>query len=415
MPLRWQVATFFLVAFGIAASHANADVPYTILHTFDSKEGSYLGGPLVISGNYAYGTAQAGGSQDNGTLYRLDLTTGQLSVLYTFGNPATAPTDPQYMILSGSNLYGIAEDGGAGSNGAIYRYDLTSNSMTTLYSFPGNYSKGAFPVQTSLTQSGSVLYGVAHYGGSASHGVVFKLDTSNNNAYSVLHNFVGNEGADPMCKLALAGNFLYGTAQDGGTANLGTLYKVDITTGALSVLHTFTGGTADGTFPWGNSVLVSGNRLLGMTDRGGAFDQGVLYSYDLSSDQFTVLHSFAGGTNDGAQPFNADLLQEGNLLYGVTSFGGSANVGTVFQFDLNTNQLSILHSFTGPNDSDPRTTLVRSGDYLYGVTNAAQTDGAGVIFSLYVPLAVGAPEPASIALIGVAAPLLLARRRGSSR
>ncbi len=47
------------------------------------------------------------------------------------------------------------------------------------------------------------------------------------------------------------------------------------------------------------------------------------------ANTFQILHSFTGGTTDGSVPFGS-LIQSGSTLYGMTSSGGSSNDGTIF-------------------------------------------------------------------------------------
>src|ERR1043166_6896189 len=44
--------------------------------------------------------------------------------------------------------------------------------------------------------------------------------------YTVLTNFSGTNGSQPMGGLAISGNALYGTTYSGGSSNLGTLFKL---------------------------------------------------------------------------------------------------------------------------------------------------------------------------------------------
>ena len=66
---------------------------------------------------------------------------------------------------------------------------------------------------------------------------------------------------------------------------------------------------------------------------------------------FTNLHSFtAGDTNsDGGVP-DAGLVLSGNMLYGTSQYGGSADSGTVFAVSTNGTGFTNLHSFTSGND-----------------------------------------------------------------
>jgi uncharacterized repeat protein (TIGR03803 family) len=46
-----------------------------------------------------------------------------------------------------------------------------------------------------------------------------------------------------------------------------------------------------------------------------------------------LLHEFAGGSNDGAYPFDS-VIQDGSVLYGMTGEGGANDLGVVFSLAL---------------------------------------------------------------------------------
>jgi uncharacterized repeat protein (TIGR03803 family) len=94
---------------------------------------------------------------------------------------------------------------------------------------------------------------------------------------------------------------------------------------------------------------------------------------------YTVLHSFAGGSNDGANPYGS-FVQSGSILYGMTSTGGK--YGTVFGFDTVTNQLTVLYSFQGFEDgSGTFGSPTQAGPLLYGLCAAGADYGGSVLFS----------------------------------
>ena len=120
-----------------------------------------------------------------------------------------------------------------------------------------------------------------------------------------------------------AGNF-YGTTQFGGTSGQGVVFKLD-SSGKETVLYSFTGGT-DGGIPIGRLVGGGGN-FYGITSAGGdpTCACGTVFKLD-SSGKLTVLHSFTGGTDGAQNPGQPELglvLINGDF-YGATSFGGSA-------------------------------------------------------------------------------------------
>jgi uncharacterized repeat protein (TIGR03803 family) len=105
---------------------------------------------------------------------------------------------------------------------------------------------------------------------------------------------------------------------------------------------------------------------------------------------FTVLHTFAGTSPNGAGP--GDLLLSGGTLYGIMAYGGSSNQGAVFQLDIASTNFTVLKNFTGGSDgANPNTTLVLSGSTLYGTTESGGLSGHGTVFSLSLSSVVPIP------------------------
>jgi len=221
---------------------------------------------------------------------------------------------------------------------------------------------GGMPTAALIQDSAGNLYGTTSAGGSGL-GVVFKLDTANNE--TVLHTFDGPDGATPYGGLVRdgAGN-LYGTTFAGGASGLGTVFKVD-TGGTETVLHSFAGG-ADGANPYAGLVMDRSGNLYGSTERGGSFGLGTVFKVDITSTEI-VLHSFAGYPSDGADPKAGVTLDDAGNVYGVTFSGGSGGEGAVFKLDT-TNAETILYNFTGGADGGkPFGGLTRDPDgTLYG-------------------------------------------------
>ncbi len=82
------------------------------------------------------------------------------------------------------------------------------------------------------------------------------------------------------------------------------------------ILHEFS--PHDGDFPEGDLTLA-GSSLYGTTREGGLADGGILYSIELDGSNFQVLHRFQGAT-DGQSPVG-DLAYLSGVLYGTTSAG----------------------------------------------------------------------------------------------
>jgi uncharacterized repeat protein (TIGR03803 family) len=64
-------------------------------------------------------------------------------------------------------------------------------------------------------------------------------------------------------------------------------------------------------------MILSGQTLFGTTYAGGMFAKGTVFRMNTDGTQFQVIHSFAGGPNDGQTTSNRVALS-GETLYGTT-------------------------------------------------------------------------------------------------
>jgi uncharacterized repeat protein (TIGR03803 family) len=235
-----------------------------------------------------------------------------------------------------------------------------------------------------LTQGNDgLLYGVDNGGGAFGKGSYFK--TTLDGAITFVP-FDGTNGASPIRAPLQApdGNF-YGTATVGGVMNNGTVYQID-TNGVLRTIYSF-----DGTNGSDPSDLVFGKdgALYGFTSSGGIGFDGTLNSGDgvvfkvTTNGIFTRLASFSE-TN-----LFPDTIVDagGGYTYGTTGLGGEYGLGTVFRMTPN-GQLTTLVAFNGTNGLVPRSLVLGSDGFLYGVTDrggngyTGNSDGWGTVFKL---------------------------------
>ncbi len=212
----------------------------------------------------------------------------------------------------------------------------------------------------------------------------------------VLYSFGdGTDGEDPAADLIDVNGTLYGTTYGGGSYGEGTVFSLDLATGAETVLHAFGNGT-DGQAPAAGLIDVNGT-LYGTTFLGGAGCQGsggcgTVFAIDPKSGAETVLYSFCNQQNcsDGAIP-NASLIDRNGVLLGTTTRGGSSancagGCGTVFALDPKTGVENVLYSFCDqPNCPDgkyPYASLIDVKGTLYGTTFYGGSNGDGTVFAL---------------------------------
>src|SRR6202044_2773133 len=114
-------------------------------------------------------------------------------------------------------------------------------------------------------------------GGANGNGTLFSINPDGTGltilyTFSPMPNDTNSDGANPNGSLVLFGNTLYGTAQEGGVYGNGTIFAINTNGTGFTNLYSFTGDN-DGANP-GEGLALSGNRLYGTADGGGAFDEG---------------------------------------------------------------------------------------------------------------------------------------------
>jgi uncharacterized repeat protein (TIGR03803 family) len=153
-----------------------------------------------------------------------------------------------------------------------------------------------------------------------------------------------------------------------------------LTGSTYTVLHSFAGGTKDGANPFAGLVLDSAGNLYGTTQHGGASGNcgsagcGTIFKLT-PARKFTLLHSFTGQPADGAIPGARLITDPAGNFYGTTEAGGASGNGTVFKLSP-TGVETVLHSFAGwPTDgTDPEASLILDlAGNLYGTTRFGGT------------------------------------------
>ena len=368
---------------------------FTAPNNLTNSDGDYPQPGLVLSGNTLYGTAVNGGSAGNGTVFAINTDGTGFTTLYSFtawdGNTGTNSDGAHPgagLILSGNTLYGTASEGGSSDDGTVFAINTDGTGFTTLYSFTalssdalwgpdalwGTNTDGANPY-AGLLLSGNTLYGTTQYGGSSGWGTVFAINTDGTGFTNLLSFTNGSDGAEPFAGLTLSGNTLYGTAGGGGSSGYGTVCAVNTDGTDFTVLHSFTGGS-DGAGPAAGLVL-SGNTLYGTTS-GGSSPNGTVFAVNTDGTGFTNLYTNLYSLGVGGN----GLTLSGNTLYGTTATPPGNSVGqgggyppatgTVFKLNTDGSGFTTLYSYRYDFDEAiPNGGLILSGNTLYGTSTSS--------------------------------------------
>ena len=237
-------------------------------------------------GNY-YGTTVSGGTPSDtnvsghGTIFEMS-PAGALLQSVTVHQSNGEPGDPRAPLIQASNgnFYGTSYEGGGDTNaGTVFEF-TPAGVVTTLHSFVGGAGNtGDRPYDGLLEGSDGNFYGTTEYGGTAELGTVFKITPSGD--YTVLVNFTGPNGEQPFAPLIQAtdGNF-YGTASLGGTDSLGTIFRIT-PAGDFSTVYNFANNEALGAFPRAGLVEGEDGNLYGTTMGGGANSFGTIFRLNI--------------------------------------------------------------------------------------------------------------------------------------
>ena len=302
-----------------------------------------------------------------------------LQTLFVFGlgptpQGATNP-DAQLVLDSQGNIYGTTVLGGLYNRGTVY--ELPEDGSLKVIHNINPEQDGITPMAPLIVDSQGNLYTTLS-GGLGTYGTVIELTPNSNGTWteSTLHVFSDSDGSSPSSAPLLESGALYGTTPFGGSNSYGVAYSIsDDSDHLFNVIHTFDSTSGR---PSGALIADAHGNLYGMTDYSSNHYGRVfmLTPLPVGTWTYTVLYSFQGAPTDSDTPSGSLIFDAAGNLYGVTTFGGSSFLGTVFKLSPNPNGTwteSVLYSFPGGMggaEPDGPLTLGPDGS-LYGTTTGA--------------------------------------------
>lgn len=347
---------------------------YTNLFNFSSSTtGSNPQSSFVSDGTFLYGTTWQGGTNDKGTIFKiLPDGTGYVKLMDFTG--VTNGSNPFTLIYNGNFLYGSTQHGGVNDFGTIFKINTNGTGFSKLLDFD-YWVTGAYPSRELILKSG-FLYGSTGQGGINGQGTLFKI-MPNGTGYVKLMDFSGIVNGRNPVSLYSDGIFLFGLTFGGGTNDMGTLFKIMPDGTGYEKLLDFS-GIPNGSYPHG-SLISDGTFLYGMTRQGGTHNLGTIFKIMPNGTSYQKLIDFSGNST-GNNPLGS-LISDGVFLYGMTNGGGSNFAGTLFKIMLNGTGFIKLFDFDGAtNGSNPSCSLISDGTFLYGMTSGGGSMSFGTIF-----------------------------------
>ncbi|HKQ98598.1 MAG TPA: Ig-like domain repeat protein, partial [Candidatus Polarisedimenticolia bacterium] len=306
----------------------------TVLHNFNGADGRVPYYELTLDGFTLYGTTDNDGPAGGGTVFSFVPATGVFTTLASFGYPYAAPGGP--LLVRGDFLYGTTGSFPGGSSIFRLRKDGTE-SPTFLHFF--SPTDGQAP--GALTYGpGGFLYGTATFGGLAACqpypydgcGTVFRIRPDGTgpgaSGFEVIHSFTSatQKGRGfPQRKVVVANDGrLYGTTYRG-------VFRVNADPAVPDFQVLYTVPNTQGSQIFAPPIEGVGGRLfINQYDgyAGPGTGVGLIYSMTKAGADVTTHHVFtlAGG---GQGPYGVMLADPVGTIYGTTEYSPSGP-GTLF-------------------------------------------------------------------------------------
>jgi uncharacterized repeat protein (TIGR03803 family) len=326
-----------------------------------------------------WGLTSAGGQYNTGVIFKTDGSGNNQTVQQSFIQIAGAnPVYNNLIQASDGKLYGMTPAGGVNNLGVIYQYNPGNNNYLKKFDFGG--ANGEVPIGSLMQATDGILYGMTSSGGTNGAGVIFQFDPANS-TFTKKIDFDGTNGGQPEGSLMQASDgMLYGMTTGGGVNGYGVIFQYNPITNTYINKFEFDGATNGQTPYEGALIQASDGMLFGMTSQGGTYNDGVIFQFDPTSNNYSKKFDFDGVK--GGYPHGSLTQASDGMLYGMTSYGGANSVyGVIFQYDPGNSTYTKKIDFDGANGSTTYGSLIQASDgKLYGMTTNGGPTGWGVIF-----------------------------------
>ncbi|OLY93312.1 Por secretion system C-terminal sorting domain-containing protein [Cnuella takakiae] len=351
---------------------------YKVLYNLAEQGGVEPAGGLVASGDgKLVGITRRANTNDHGGIFTFDPATLSFTNLYAFA--ATDGYDHAGALCLGTDgrMYGVAPFGGSTEYGTLFTFNKATKVFSKLKEFD-EAPDGMYPVAAPAPHTDGLLYGSTVNGGHYGKGVIYAFNPASQ-TYQTVFRFSQEHGQYMGAAFTRGtGGKLYGMLSSGGANGSGQIFSFDPAGKVVQVLYNF--DYANGAYPEGALLPADGGGMFGVTTAGGTANAGTVFQFDPATLVYTAKASF-DGTN-GSMPMDGLTRGANNKLYGITQLGGAANLGTLYAFDPAAGSISKLFEFSGSNGANPLRGLVLAANKkLYGTTPSGGKNNLGVLYS----------------------------------
>ena len=390
--------------YGSVFKYNPATAEITALHFFSTNDGIRPLGKVVVDGTTIYGTCSEGGNNNNGTIFKINTNGSGFVVLRKLST--TDGTKPESGLIMGSDgvLYGTANNGGSNGDGTVFKINKDGTGFTVLKNFK-NSTDGDGPIGLLSEASDGLIYGTTFSGGANNRGIIYKIKKDgsgftklydlngntraglienpanglmygflNNGIYSINKDGTGyqalktfdlfQDGQNPQGLPFIKDGFIYGACSGGGSKLDGTIFRYNIASKAFTVLKELDELVSSST-PGGPAIFANDGFLYFLT-AGPTSEAGSMIRLRPDGTVFSRQAEFMEPIN-GRSPKGGLALAKDGYLYGTTSDGGRFGFGTVFRIKNDGTDFSTIKSFEFEEGKNPRGSIIQGSDgYFYG-------------------------------------------------
>jgi uncharacterized repeat protein (TIGR03803 family) len=252
---------------------------FSTIHSFFCSNGcGPQAGVILAPDGFLYGTTVSGGATFSGTVFRVMPDGTSFSTVYSFNGSDGANPQAGVILAPDGYLYGATANGGLSGVGTVFRVRPDGTSFSVVHSFNG--SDGANPQGGVNLAADGFLYGTTFNGGALSNGTVFRVKPDGS-SFNTFHDFNGDDGANPQGNIILGSDgFLYGSTFSGGRDFGGTVFRVKPDGTSFGVIYNF---IERGFAPLG-SITMKDGFIYGTTSNGGTGWAGTVYRLKLNPE-----------------------------------------------------------------------------------------------------------------------------------
>lgn len=295
---------------------------YQVLHHFGSGlDGADPRGGLVEGTNgLLYGATYSGGTSNAGTIFSVNKNGSDYTVLLNFGANTNDAKNPFGGLIQAADgrFFGTTVLGGTNNAGTIFRINSDGGSYAILLSLGGAANSPTNPFCRLVELPTGTFFGTTAFGGTNGAGTIFKIN-QDGSGFSMLRSFAKDaSGWQPFTGVIPASDgLLYGTTYVSTQAGKGTLYRIATNGTGFAVSAVLPDGSCRAAL-----LETADGKLLGLACGGGSLGYGGVFTVNKDGTGYSLNRLFGTNATDGLFPKSSLTQTSDGSIFGTTGAGG---------------------------------------------------------------------------------------------